>query len=299
MKFYTSLCALLAVSGAVLAQGSQLVPGTYRITAATAPGSALTAPTSKNQPLVVSPVNNGTNQLWTLTAVPGLGAGNFTFKNVGTGDAMFAPGFPVIGTTIVGSQSDTSNWFTRPDGNAWRIFININLAVTFHDTSVTGVSLRSTTSITGDTQAWNFELIGPVIPGTYKVSNPASNTFWDNCLCSAGTAVPLVSIASSSSASQKWIVSSAGNGGYTIRNAATNAFLLAPGTPVIGTTVVSDPTASVFVWTFNKQPSGLFTIQTTDLAINLVLPNAHGAVVDTVLFTTPTPGAMLWDFIPA
>ncbi|EJD34880.1 hypothetical protein AURDEDRAFT_130926 [Auricularia subglabra TFB-10046 SS5] len=136
MKFYTSLAPLLAFSAAAIAQ--QLTPGTYRITPTIAPDSALTAPVRKNQPAFVAPITNETNQLWTLTAVPNLGAGNFTLQNVSTEEWLRAPEFRVPGTTVLCSEDRPSNWFTKPNTDSWRIFINIGLAVNFHDTSNTG-----------------------------------------------------------------------------------------------------------------------------------------------------------------
>ncbi|EJD43678.1 hypothetical protein AURDEDRAFT_125801 [Auricularia subglabra TFB-10046 SS5] len=141
MKFYTSLATLLAFSAAAIAQ--QLTPGTYRITPTIAPDSALTAPVRKNQPAFVAPITNEANQLWTLTAVPNLGAGNFTFQNVGTEEWLRAPEFRVPGTTVLCSEDRPSNWFTKPNADSWRIFINIGLAVNFHDTSNTGAGRQA------------------------------------------------------------------------------------------------------------------------------------------------------------
>ncbi|KZV88550.1 hypothetical protein EXIGLDRAFT_722597 [Exidia glandulosa HHB12029] len=164
MKLFSTLtAAVLAVS--VFAQ--QLVPGTYKITSALGPNNVLTSEFAGAAITVEAELEaNSPTQLWTLTAVPGLGAGNFTFTNVASGGFIFAPVAAINGPLL--DFSTPSNFFTRagapfpePPGPFFRIILNGQLVIAFEPPIPNSAILLPTTEAQGSTppvnnQVWHF-----------------------------------------------------------------------------------------------------------------------------------------------
>ncbi|KAJ7760265.1 hypothetical protein DFH07DRAFT_816722 [Mycena maculata] len=259
MKSFRVL-AVFAGIGLVAAQ--QLTAGIYKITNG---ANAITDPSSSfsgNTALTLTTSSDALDQYWQLVPVAGLDAGNWTLLNFGTSRNADASSL-TTNAPVVSSFASINVFTHHITGNSYEIMASGTLS--FGATS-TGVTLQTVTSTPSTAQTWTFDLVSP-LPGLYTIQNTASNTLLDTCLCSAGTAIPVVSIAASGSADQTWLVDVV-QGGFSLWNLGTQAFILAPGIPVMGTTVVVDPDATQpeFTWTLTADAtSGQFAITVVTL----------------------------------
>ncbi|KAF8194393.1 hypothetical protein K438DRAFT_1969014 [Mycena galopus ATCC 62051] len=259
MKFFSVLVVFTSI-GLVTAQ--QLTAGIYKITnganAITDPSSAV----SGNTALTLTASSDTLDQYWQLVPVAGLGAGNWTLLNFGTNRNADASSI-TTNTAVISSFSSINVFTQHITGNSY--LIKASGTLSFGATS-SGVTLQTVAATPSSSQTWTFDLVSP-LPGLYTIHNTASNTLLDTCLCSAGTEIPIVSIAASGSADQTWLVEVV-QGGFTLWNLGKQAFMLAPGFPVIGTTVVVDPDATQpeFIWTLTADAtSGQFAITAVTL----------------------------------
>ncbi|KAH7103735.1 hypothetical protein BKA62DRAFT_828443 [Auriculariales sp. MPI-PUGE-AT-0066] len=133
--------------------------------------------------------------------------------------------------------------------------------------------------------------------GVYNLYNTATNTNLDSCFCStANGTVPLTATTGNGSNYQKWIVDILPGGLFSLKNYARNAYAVAPGTPVIGTTVVTDPTAGAFGWQIIRNGNAnefSFAVPNQNLYLNLAAPNNQG---DAVKLANITSSSTFWTF---
>jgi fibronectin type 3 domain-containing protein len=210
--------------------------GTYALTNVSSrllldcPGGA---PTNGLQIDQASPPS-GVNSQWIFTYT---GSGYYTVKNVASGLYLTSSTTQGAGSALVQEPADSwtdQSWQLIPSGDSY-VLVNQASGLAVNDpgnSNSPGTGMIVWSQDAGANSAWKFQPMaaGQVFPnGNYTLTNLSSGLLADNIGSSQTSGQVIDQQVANGGTDQKWIFTYAGNGSYTIQNAASGLYLTPAG----------------------------------------------------------------------